>query len=92
MRLSIKALVTTFGVVWGGCLLLVGAFHLVAASYGVAFLDGVSSVYPGFHAARTVTDVLVGAIYGFVDGAIAGLVFGGVYNAFAESGQRTASR
>ena len=86
MRLSISALAATSGVVWGGCLLLVGLVHLVAASYGVPFLDGISSVYPGFHAARTVTDVLIGAAYGLVDGAVAGLLFGWLYNVFADRG------
>lgn len=84
MRLSTAALATTSAVVWGGCLLLVGLVHLVAASYGVAFLDGISSIYPGFHAARTASDVLIGAAYGVVDGGVAGLLFGWLYNMFAD--------
>ena len=80
MRLSITALATTTAVVWGGILLLVGAAHLIAASYGVAFLDGMSSVYPGFHAARTMKDVVVGTLYGLIDGGLGGLIFGSIYN------------
>ena len=82
MRLSITALATTAALVWGGCLLVVGLIHLAAASYGLAFLDGVSSIYPGFHAARTTADVFVGTLYGFVDGGFGGAVFGWIYNAF----------
>ena len=38
-----------------------------------------SSVYPGFHDSRTLGDVIVGTIYGIVDGAIMGLVFSSLY-------------
>jgi len=86
MRFSLTALATTTAVVWGACLLIVGVAHLIARSYGVAFLDGMSSVYPGFHAARTAKDVFVGTLYGVFDGAIGGLMFGWVYNVVAGRG------
>ncbi|MBI3666364.1 MAG: hypothetical protein HY236_09095 [Acidobacteria bacterium] len=84
MRLSTRALAIASGVLWGGCLLFVGAINLAVPSYGAGFLRGMSSVYPGFHASRTFVDVLVGAGYGLVDGAIAGLLFGWLYNLFGE--------
>jgi hypothetical protein len=83
MKLSIKALATTSALVWGGCLLCVGVCHLFVPTYGVGFLDVMSSVYPGFHASRTAADVAVGAGYGLVDGAIGGVVFAWIYNALA---------
>jgi hypothetical protein len=83
MRLSGKALAIASGVLWGGCLLMGGLMNLATPAYGVSFLHGMSSVYPGFHASRTFADVLVGAGYGLVDGAIAGLLFGWLYNLFA---------
>ena len=85
MKLSIKALAVTSALLWGGCMLFLGVGHLVAASYGVAFLDAIRSVYPGFHASRSVADVTVGTVYGLVDGAIGGSIFGGLYNALASS-------
>lgn len=45
-------------------------------------LHGLSSVYPGFHASRTVLDVLVGTGYGIVDGAVGGYLFAFLYNFF----------
>ena len=42
-----------------------------------------SSVYPFFHASRTIGDVAIGAVDGLVDGAIAGLLFAWLYNLFA---------
>ena len=83
MRLSIKSLAITAALLCGGSLLFVGLLNLVSASYGDAFLHGMSSVYPGFRVSRTVPDVLVGTCYALLDGAIAGLLFGWLYNAFA---------
>lgn len=84
MRLSLKALMFTLGILWGGALLFVGLINLAVPSYGAECLKLMSSVYPGFHASRTVTDVLVGTGYGLVDGALGGLLFGWVYNVFVE--------
>jgi hypothetical protein len=80
MRLSSKALAVGVGVLWGGSILLLGLIHLLDPSYGSGFLEAVGSIYPGFHAARSLGDALVGTAYAFVDGAIAGLVMGWVYN------------
>ena len=85
MRLTIKALAVTSALLWGGCMLLLGVGHLIVASYGVAFLDALSSVYPGFHASRTMAGVFVGTVYGLADGAIGGLIFGWLYNALPRS-------
>ncbi len=83
MRLSAKALAFAMGVLWGGGLLFVGLINLASPSYGINFLAGVSSIYPGFHATRTLADVLVGTGYGVVDGGIGGFLFGWLYNVFA---------
>lgn len=83
MQLSWKALAIAFGVTWGGLLLLVGMVNMATPTYGTAFLQGISSVYPGFHASGSLTDVLVGTVYGLIDGAIGGAFFGWLYNSFA---------
>lgn len=83
MKLSIRALTIVSSLLWGGGVLLVGLMNLASPSYGLAFLQMVSSVYPGFRAASTFGDVLVGTIYALVDGAICGLLFGWLYNGFA---------
>ena len=83
MRLSIKALIYTCGLLWGGAVACVGLVHLVIPSYGSGFLTGVSSIYPGFHGARSFADALVGTGYALLDGATGGLIFGWLYNLFA---------
>jgi len=84
MRLSMKAMAITSGLLWGGGVLLVGLAHLARPSYGRRFLNGISSVYPGFHGARNVRDVLVGSGYALVDGAVGGLVFAWLYDRVAD--------
>ena len=81
MRLSAMALAVTGAIVWGiyvmgGTALL----NLIWPPYGEHFLITMSSVYPGYHATRSIGEVLVGAGYGAVDGAVAGLLFGWIYN------------
>jgi hypothetical protein len=82
MRLSLKSLAITCALLWGGCLFFVAVGNLAFPPYGAHFLQGVSSIYPGFHASGTIADVLVGTGYAIVDGGIGGFVFGALYNAF----------
>ena len=83
MRLSVKGLALAAGVLWAACILLVGIVNLASPSYGVAFLQCASSIYPGFHNTRHLLDVLIGTIYGLVDGGIGGAVLALLYNCFA---------
>ena len=83
MQLSIKGAAVAGGLLWGGALLLAGLLNLAYAGYAEAFLQVMSSIYPGFHASHTFGDVIVGTLYGLLDGAFAGLVFAWLYNAFS---------
>jgi hypothetical protein len=83
MRLSLKALVIAAGILWGGCILSVGLVNLAAPTYGTAFLQFASSIYPGFHNSRSFVDVIVGTLYGVVDAGFGGLIFGWIYNLIA---------
>jgi hypothetical protein len=83
MRLSIKGMAIACGLLWAGAVLCTGIVHLASPSYGSSFLDGVSSIYPGFHGARSVGDALVGTGYALIDGGLGGLFFAWLYNLFA---------
>ena len=89
MRLSSKAMALASGLLWGGCLLLVGLINLMYPSYGTDFLRGMSSIYPGFYHTRDFADVLMGTLYGLIDGAVAAWLFGWLYNAFAGHSQQS---
>jgi hypothetical protein len=82
MKLDIKALVLTSGILWPLALLLVGGANLIWSGYGGAFVQLMASIYPGYHAAGSVGDLIVGVLYALVDGAVCALVFGWLYNFF----------
>jgi hypothetical protein len=70
MKLNLKALTLTAGILWALAV----------------FLVGVLTIYPGYHATSSVGDLIVGTLYALVDGAICGLVFGLLYNLFVGKG------
>ena len=89
MKLSVKGAALAAGTLWAGCILLVGLVNLASPSYGVAFLQMASSIYPGFHNSRHFLDVMVGTGYGLIDGGVGGAVLGLLYNCFAGGNRQT---
>ena len=82
MRLNLKALALTSGILWALVMLLTGIMNIVWTGYGNAFLKGMASLYPGFTADGSFGNVIVGTLYALVDGAVCGFVFGWVYILF----------
>jgi hypothetical protein len=85
MRLSLKALASAGGVLWGAIILCVGVIHLADPSYGVKFLQMTGSVYPTFHVTGRAGSLAIWTVEGFIDGAICGLVLAWLYNAFTHT-------
>jgi len=85
MKLSLKGLALAAGIMWGGCVLLVGLGNLMWPAYGTALLDLARSIYPGYAQTTGLWGVIVGTGYAFVDGVIGGLLFAWLYNFFAVS-------
>lgn len=85
MKLSVKGLALASGILWGVAMLGMGLANLIWSSYGQQFLQLMASVYPGYHSTRSITEVIVGTLYGAVDGFIGGGVFAWLYNQFAKS-------
>ncbi len=84
MKFDIKALALTAGLIWGGAMLVVTSANLIWPGYGQSFLDVIASIYPGFRPGAGISSVIVGTIYGVVDAAIGGVIFGWLYNLFAK--------
>ncbi|MFH1788066.1 MAG: bacteriophage holin [Candidatus Altiarchaeota archaeon] len=78
-KLSVKALSTGVGVAWGLCMLILGC--LARHGWGTLAVSVMSSVYAGFR--PTYAGAILGAAWGFIDGAILGAVIALVYNAVA---------
>ncbi len=77
--LDVKALALSFGLCWGGAMMLVGWTSM--AGWGTRFVDVMGSIYIGFE--PSFTGALVGGIWGFVDGMLGGLIVALLYNLFA---------
>ncbi|HSS46937.1 MAG TPA: hypothetical protein VLL03_05945 [Burkholderiales bacterium] len=83
MRINITAFSLAAGLFWGGAIIVTGVANLIWPSYGQAFLELAASIYPGYHAGANIGQVIIGALYGLVDGAVGGFVFGWLYNSIS---------
>ncbi|MEK7528619.1 MAG: bacteriophage holin [Patescibacteria group bacterium] len=81
MKLSVKGVGLAAAVLYAVGMLVFG-FLATYASWGTEVYTLVASVYRGV--GTTFAGVLVGAIWGFVDGLICGSLFAWLYNKFAE--------
>jgi len=91
MKPSVKGLTLTCALLWGGCMLVVGLINLADPAYGREFLNMMSSVYQGADTARTIGRVLLGCVYGFIDGAVAGWLFSMLLRAFSSTAETHSS-
>jgi hypothetical protein len=82
MKFNTKALALSSAILWGLAMLVTGLANLIWGNYGQQFLQLMSSVYPGYHATRSITDVFVGTLYGAADGLVGGAIFAWLYNQF----------
>jgi hypothetical protein len=78
--LSIKGLVLTGAIMWGGAIAGIALLNWEFPSYAVGFLSVVDSIYPGYHAGQGFWSIVIGTLYATVDGAVAGAIFGWFYN------------
>ncbi len=80
MKLNILALALASAILWGAAMLGMTLANLVSGNYGQQFLELMASVYPGYHATRSIAEVVVGTLYGAVDAFIGGAVVAWLYN------------
>jgi hypothetical protein len=85
MKLNVVRFGCAVSSIWGLAVLSVGIANLLWPSYGVAFLQIVDSIYPGYHFGEWgVGGVLVATLYAIIDGWIFGAIFALLYNAFTK--------
>jgi phosphotransferase system glucose/maltose/N-acetylglucosamine-specific IIC component len=82
MRLNIPAMGLAFGLLWSGCILVSGLANMIWPPYGLAFLQVCASIYPGYQPDAGIGSVIIGTIYGLLDGGFGGAVFAWLYNRF----------
>jgi predicted ABC-type sugar transport system permease subunit len=66
------------------CFLFISLLNLVLRPYGGAYLALLASLYPGYDPVTVPLALIVGTFYSLLAGGIAGLLFGWLYNFFAE--------
>ncbi len=91
MRINVIALSATAALFWGGAILVVASANLMWPTYGLAFLELAASIYPGYDPGPAIGSIVTGTLYGLVDGAIAGGVFGWLYNLLSRQFPKSAA-
>ena len=84
MKLSVKSLVIAAALLKALCFLFVSLLNLILPPYGGAFLALLTSLYLGYDPTVGPISVLVGTVYSLIAGAVAGALFGWLYNSFVE--------
>ena len=84
MKLSLKAMIIAGAGLKAGGFLFVSLMNLVFRPYGGAYLALLTSLYPGYDPLSGPIGIIVGTLYSLIAGALAGLLFGSVYNLFRE--------
>ncbi len=79
-KLNVKALGLAAGILWGGYMLCIG-WTAWLIDWGTAFVTAMSSVYIGFR--PSFLGGIIGALWGFLDGAVAGIIIAWLYNMIA---------
>ena len=80
MKLSIKRFASACSLFWGASVLLVSILNFIFPHYAVAFLEAISSIYPGYTIMQGWNSIIIGTLYAIVDGAIGGAIFAWLYN------------
>lgn len=83
MKLAIGPLVATCAILWGGLVMLCAFAYLLWPPYAEGFLKVLASVYPGYTAEPTFGGMVNVTLYALIDGALGGLILGGLYNLLA---------
>lgn len=76
-RWSVRGLALSCGILWALAMLFMGLMGLYYG-YGLEFLKVMESVYVGFE--LSLMGVVIGTVWGFIDGIVGGAIFAWVYN------------
>ena len=77
MKLNLKALALTSGLLWGGAVCF-ATLWLIALGYEGTVIRQLDHFYFGY--SFSVVGAFIGLAWGFVDGAIGGALFAWLYN------------
>ena len=81
MKINVKALALSMGIVWGLVVFLLTLWFLFMG-YSGNLLAKLGSIYLGYSVSWI--GAFVGLVYGFIDGLVGGALLGYLYNKFAK--------
>lgn len=81
MKLDAKAFGLACGLLWAFGVVTLGLLS-ITADYGTGFVSALGSVYLGYDASTA--GIVIGAIWGFLDGGIGGWLLALLYNKLAK--------
>jgi ABC-type phosphate transport system permease subunit len=84
MKLSLRSMVIAGALFKAIGFLFVSLLNVILRPYGGAYLALLASFYPGYDPTSGLAGVIVGTFYSLLAGAVAGFVFGVLYNFFAD--------
>lgn len=80
-KLDVKAFGIAVGVVWGVSVFILGIAAMLSG-WGGEFVQFLAKMYYGYQ--PTILGSLIGAIYGFIDAGIGGIILAWLYNKLAK--------
>lgn len=80
-KLNVKALGLSLGITWSVSLVLMGVIAMISG-WGASFVSGIGKLYIGYQ--PTIAGCIIGAMWGFIDAGIGGVVIAWLYNKFAK--------
>jgi hypothetical protein len=83
VRLSVKALAIAGALFKAIFFLFVSILNLIVRPYGGGYISMLSSLYPGYRPEEGPISIAIGVLYALITGAVAGALFGWLYNSIA---------
>ena len=80
-KLSIKALGLSLGILWAVSTFIMGLLAMIFG-YGREFVQALGKFYLGYKA--TFLGSIIGAVWGFIDAGIVGIIIAWLYNKFSK--------
>jgi hypothetical protein len=84
MKLSLRSIIIAGALFKAIGFIFVSLLNVVLRPYGGAYLALLASLYPGYDPTSGLAGIIVGTFYSLLAGAVAGLVFGSLYNFLTE--------
>jgi len=84
MKLSLKTMILAGAFFKIIAFIFISLLNLLLRPYGGAYLVMLASLYPGYDPVNWPIGLIVGSLYSLIAGALAGLLFGWLYNLFCD--------